>query len=205
MSEIDYKSQYEALVLRLKNDEGLGVYPMGHMSAEERDGDAIKKTDAYKCGWNDAVLQDTRHFQDMIKDTENDSSDDLSMLLASGMCFYSEGTLSLNMNDTWAWACSDIPEVPASEIREVARLFRDYGHPGLMYWHSLRENNMRSEFHDNNRAIDFVRHEEQIRKETPDDNKRAYRKVTYILGEDKLKDKKSKKNLIARWLCGENK
>lgn len=52
-----------------------------------------------------------------------------------------------------------------------------------MYWHSIQEKDMRSEFHDNNRAIDFVRNEERIRKEVPDYNKRAYYKTKYVLGE----------------------
>ena len=86
------------------------------------------------------------------------------------------------MNDTWGWALSWCPDVTPEQLPEVARLFRSYGRAGLLYWHSCQEKDMRSEFHDNNRAIDFVRHEEEIRKETPNSNARAYKVVSYVLG-----------------------
>jgi hypothetical protein len=41
---------------------------------------------------------------------------------------------------------------------------------------------MRSEFLDNNRAIDFVRNEEAIRKDIPSSSKRAYHNAVYTLG-----------------------
>lgn len=185
--EIDYKARYEALVAQINNDGGLGIYPMGHMSHEERDGDAIKKTDAYKCGWNDYALQHSGRLMEMVERADAGVSDDVTMLMASGDCFLNDdGSISLNMNDTWSWASSWCPNVPVDSVAEVARLFRYYGRAGLMYWHSCQEHNMRSDFHDNNRAIDFVRNEEQIRKETPDSNKRAYLQVEYIIGAPRI-------------------
>jgi hypothetical protein len=40
---------------------------------------------------------------------------------------------------------------------------------------------MRSEFEDINRFVDFVRQEEQVRKDVPESTKRAYKKVSYTL------------------------
>ena len=112
---------------------------------------------------------------------------DLALLKAAGV-FYphdpedgAEEKYFLNMNDVWAWATAWGEDVPKEKIGQVATLFRRYGDAGLLYWVSLRHDNMRSEFHDNNRAIDFVRHEEQLRKDVPNSSKRAYTKLTYTL------------------------
>ncbi len=89
----------------------------------------------------------------------------------------------LNMNDVWGWACSWGEEVPKDKIPELAGLYRLYGWPGVLYWVSCRHGNMHSEFRDNNRFIDFVANEENLRKEVPDANNRAYKRVRYTLGE----------------------
>ena len=89
---------------------------------------------------------------------------------------------TLNMNDTWAWACADGEYVPDDKLSEVARLFWLYGNAGLLYWVSNQNGGMRSEFLDNNRAIDFVTHEEKLCKDIPDSSKRAYKKIVYKLG-----------------------
>lgn len=89
---------------------------------------------------------------------------------------------TLNMNDTWAWACADGEFVPDAELPRVAELFYRYGNCGLLYWVSERNNKMRSEFHDINRFIDFVRQEEAIREEVPDSSTRAYLKRGYLIG-----------------------
>jgi len=39
-----------------------------------------------------------------------------------------------------------------------------------------------SEFHDNNRMIDFVAQEEKLRTDVPDNSKRAYTQICYTLG-----------------------
>ncbi len=87
----------------------------------------------------------------------------------------------LNQNDVWGWAMSWGEKIQDEELPEVAMLFSNYGWCGLLYWTSEKHNQMRSEFEDNNRYIDFVRNEERIRKEVPDHNKRAYHKESYIL------------------------
>ena len=96
------------------------------------------------------------------------------------------GAHVLNMNDTWMWASAWGEKVEDAELPEVAELFWRYGNAGLLYWVSKKHGGMRSEFYDNNRAIEFVEQEEQIRKELPDSNKRAYYKTSYqIKGERK--------------------
>lgn len=88
----------------------------------------------------------------------------------------------LNMNDVWGWACADCEYVPDDKLSEVAELAWRYGWAGILYWVSEARGGERSEFHDNNRFIDFVRHEEKLRKEIPGSSARAYHKLTYTLG-----------------------
>jgi hypothetical protein len=89
---------------------------------------------------------------------------------------------TLNMNDTFGWALAFGEEVPDDALDEVARLYEEYGACGLYYWVSERNDGMRSEFHDVQRRIDFVRHEEEFRKKTPGSTKQAYTKLVYTLG-----------------------
>jgi hypothetical protein len=91
---------------------------------------------------------------------------------------------TLNLNDTWAWACADGEYVPDEELPRVAELFWRYGHCGLLYWVSERNNGLRSEFADINRFIEFVRHEQAIRSEVPDSTLRAYERRQYVVGGD---------------------
>ena len=89
---------------------------------------------------------------------------------------------TLNMNDTWAWACSDGEYVPDEELPEVAGLFVRYGWAGILYWVSERRDSLTSEFEDNNRLIEFVRNEERLRN-TLNHSELAYKKITYTIGE----------------------
>jgi hypothetical protein len=176
--------RFEDLCLLVEAASGEGVYPMGHLTADQKASIKAAGSDEYKVGWNDRSMAEYDREKSLMRLAEAGIDDDLRLLLASGCAFGRPGGVALNMNDTWAWACSDIPEVPADQVTEVARLFRKYGFAGLMYWYTTQPGGpARSEFADNNRAIDFVRHEEQIRKDVPESNKRAYHKVTYTLGE----------------------
>lgn len=89
---------------------------------------------------------------------------------------------TINFNDTWCWASAWGERIPEDELPEVARLFGEYGWCGLLYWMSERHEKMRSEFHDVNRFVDFVRAEEEIRKAVPGSSARAYHKASYTLG-----------------------
>lgn len=89
---------------------------------------------------------------------------------------------TLNLNDVWCWACADGEYVTDEELPRVAELFFRYGWAGILYWVSERSEGKPSEFHDNNRFIEFVRQEEQLRKDVPDFNERAYKKIRYTLG-----------------------
>lgn len=88
----------------------------------------------------------------------------------------------LDMGDTWAWGTAGGEYVPDEELPEVARLFFDYGWCGILFWASERNEQMKSEFRDINRFVEFVRHEEALIKLEPDCNKRAYEKWEYVLG-----------------------
>ena len=89
---------------------------------------------------------------------------------------------TLNMNDTWAWATGWGHYVPDHQLVELAKYFYHYGYCGVLYWFSEQNDQMRSEFEDINRFVDFVRNEERIRAEVPDYNKRAYTQREYTLG-----------------------
>jgi hypothetical protein len=97
----------------------------------------------------------------------------------------------LNMNDVWGWGCADAERVSDDELPEVAKLFWLYGNCGILYWVSKKRGGIRSEFKDNNRFIDFVEHEEELRNRIPDGNERAYTNIQYTLGE---KDDQESKN-----------
>lgn|SRR6185312_1427227 len=89
----------------------------------------------------------------------------------------------LNQNDTWGWALAMGEKVPDECLIEVANLFRQYGDAGILYWVSKRNDNMRSQFNDVNRKIDFVEHEIEIRKKCNTSSKLAFYKTSYTIGE----------------------
>jgi hypothetical protein len=91
--------------------------------------------------------------------------------------------LLLNMNDVWGWACADAELVTEDELPRLADLHFRYGWCGVLFWVSEKRGGERSEFHDVNRFIDFVKAEEALRVEVPSSSKRAYVKKTYTLGE----------------------
>ena len=82
----------------------------------------------------------------------NDSKQAVEFLDKAGV-FYSskDSPRELNMNDVWCWACADGEEVKEEEMIEVAELFWNYGWCGILYWVSKKNDNMKSEFLDNNR------------------------------------------------------
>ena len=97
------------------------------------------------------------------------SFDPRKLLEAAGVFYYTDddvGPKELNMNDTFCWGEAFGEEVPEGCFPEVADLFWRYGSAGLVYWVSER-NKLRSEFEDINRQIDFVKHEEELRKREP--------------------------------------
>jgi hypothetical protein len=118
------------------------------------------------------------------------SKDSALRLLNSADVFYgsdadsdseSEEAHTLNMNDTWCWASAWGEEVKDDELVAVATLFWRYGNAGLLYWVSQKHEAMRSEFYDNNRAIEFVENEERIRLAYPNSTARAYHEESYTI------------------------
>lgn len=108
------------------------------------------------------------------------------------------GLQVINLNDTWAWACSDCQKVEDEELPELAQLFWYYGYCGVLYWAAKKGGILASQFLDINRFIEFVENEERIKIEEPDWNKRAFYKSVYTLGElsprervEKLKNKEN--------------
>jgi hypothetical protein len=119
----------------------------------------------------------------------------LEMLNAAGVFYFTEiddpddepFRQMLNMNDTFAWALAYGATVPDGHLCEVAALFWRYGSAGLHYWCTIHPDEEQrigaSEFEDVQRGIDFVRHEEAIRKQFESSSQRAYHKAVYTLGE----------------------
>lgn len=108
------------------------------------------------------------------------SHEDRAFLIASGAMFDPDEDgvpFAINLNDTFGWACADGESVPDDKIKEVATLFKRWGYPGLYYWAAKRRGTLDgppSEFKDINRAIEFVRREEDLREREPSSSKRAY-------------------------------
>jgi hypothetical protein len=88
----------------------------------------------------------------------------------------------INLNDVFGWACADCEKVNDNDLIIVAKLFKQYGWCGILYWVSRKRGGIRSEFLDNNRFIDFVDNEEKLVAKEPDTDKRAYLKYSYTLG-----------------------
>lgn len=91
---------------------------------------------------------------------------------------------TINLNDAFYWACSDSEYVEDSELPRVSELFWRYGIGGVYYWVAVeKRDNEVPQFVDVRRQIEFVRQEEQIRKDVPSDSARAFKKVQYTIGE----------------------
>lgn len=88
---------------------------------------------------------------------------------------------TINLNDVFAWAAADGEYVPDEELPQLAQLYAAYGWCGVLYWVSQRRGGERSEFHDINRYIDFVRHEETWKADKTS-SEAAYGTFTYTLG-----------------------
>jgi hypothetical protein len=112
------------------------------------------------------------------------------MLTEAGVFFGADedcpkGDQTLNLNDSMFWGCADGEYVEDAELPEVAELFFTYGWNGIMYWVMKKRLYGRVEFEDVNRAIQFIRAEEQIKAEEPRSSQRAYLKKSYTIGETK--------------------
>jgi hypothetical protein len=128
-----------------------------------------------------------------MTDEEDDTSELAEakrLLIASDLCFEQDDDpddpmppFMLNLNDTFGWACADGEIIPEEQLVEVARLVRRYGYCGALYWASKVRGWERTAFQDNNRFIDFVRHEEELRERVPSSSKRGCERLVYTLGE----------------------
>lgn len=90
----------------------------------------------------------------------------------------------INLSDTFGWGEADCEKVEDEDLPRVAELFFHYGWGGIVYWVTTKRLYMRdvefpSEFKDVNRAINFVRHEEEVKEKIPDSNKRAYHSANF--------------------------
>jgi hypothetical protein len=113
-----------------------------------------------------------------------DAQEAESLLKAAGVFFDEEDDApphTLNLNDTFCWACADCEHVPDEELGRVADLFHRYGWNGILYWVAQRRGGERLEFEDVRRGIQFVAEEERIRQEAGGDSEYAYAKRSYVI------------------------
>ncbi len=90
---------------------------------------------------------------------------------------------AINLNDAFYWGCADSEDVSDEDAPRVAELFWMYGIHGIYYWAVVEKRGLKSvEFQDVNRAIEFVRNEEELRAAVPSSSTRAYRKIQYTIG-----------------------
>lgn len=105
-----------------------------------------------------------------------------SLLNAADVFYENNGKHELNMNDAMEWGTADCEVVPKEEMQRVAGLFFRYGWHGVVYWVVERRGWKDTDFRDVNRAVEFIRHEEKLRKEVPDSSTRAYAHLRYTIG-----------------------
>ncbi len=181
---MDWENKFQALVLECQSvGDDFGIYP----AAIKRFGDerAYEQRTGFQNGWNAAIMEYGKAFGAAVSRAKQGMNQNLQMLLNADVgSLTGEGDLEINMNDVWGWASADSERVPKDQIEEVARLFFKYGWCGILYWSSERNTGGKSEFHDVNRFIEFVRREEELRKAVTSDSARAYKKLRYELGAD---------------------
>jgi hypothetical protein len=179
---IDWETKYHALLKKLEGlDSNIKIYPAAVRGmGEESD---YKQRDGFKNGWNAAILNYGEKFAEIVHDAQDEISDDLNLLMSADLGWLQEdGSLEINLNDTWYWACSDCEVVSPQEMKAVARLFNKYGFAGILYWVYKKRNDEYTQFEDYNRFIDFVAKEEEIIRKIPGSTKRAQYKCQYTLG-----------------------
>lgn len=97
---------------------------------------------------------------------------------------------ALNLNDSYAWAMSDMERVEDEELPRLADLYSLYGWNGILYWvlEEKRKGEDHVEFESVKRALQFIRAEEEnlaaAKKENPESfSHLLYRKCSYKIGE----------------------
>ena len=175
MKQVD---RFDALVHALESvGEEIGVYPAAVRGCnDERD---YEQRDGFKNGWNAALMEYGSSFRAAVERARVGISSDVVMLVAADVAsILPDGRLEINFSDTWAWASSFLEDVRQDEIPEVARLYRAWGWCGLLYWATVNNPGLRSEFKDINRFIDFVKREEAFIKAVPSSSKRAFTDIS---------------------------
>jgi len=119
----------------VSNALDVGIYP----KSIEGGGKPYKKRSAWKNGWNAAnikILESVLGALDKI----NTMDDNLAFLVATGLIREYNNNLLLGLNDTFYYASADAEKVETNEIPGLARLARNYGYAGVVYWASLKRN-----------------------------------------------------------------
>ena len=173
MAEVNWEERFKALVREVEAISQ-GVYPMAVAGSYE------KRTERME-GWNEAVLDLIHKVHSAIERVESvqdrQAREDRDFLIATDALFVDEDRLSINLNDTFGWACSESEDVPPDKIEDVAGLYRRWGFYALVYWASRMRGGQMSQFKDINRFIEFIRREEEWREREPSSNKRAYTEI----------------------------
>lgn len=117
---------------------GLGIYPKGFY----KDGIYTERTE-YQNGWNDGVCEVARGVDEAVERTEEPDTEAEKLFRAMpNYFFYFKGKWSVNLNDTWYYACADVEGIEPEEYDRLARYIIDYGYGGVLYWVYLKRKHM---------------------------------------------------------------
>jgi len=54
--------------------------------------------------------------------------------------FFEDDKRLINLNDTFAYACADAEIVKEEQVPEIVKIYRDWGHIGLICWSAKQRN-----------------------------------------------------------------
>jgi len=155
---------FKSMIMKAISNSDMGIYPAAVEGYNKEQN--YKERDGFKNGWNAAVCEYGIKFKEIIWEEEGKLTSNEALFSSAGeYCFdrNDDGTWNIFLNDTWYWGCSDGEDISKEEENEVARLFKEYGRAGLMYWVYLKRGHP-SEFPQEQFMIAAVKEMEELRK-----------------------------------------
>ena len=120
----------------------LGIYPRSVTK-----GDVTTPRTEWQEGWNAAVGEVTNRYYHVVDflSTHKNSNELLELIDNESMFIYFDEDeddeykliLTLNMNDTFMYACGDAEEFEDSDIPLISTMYNEFGHDGLTAWASM--------------------------------------------------------------------
>lgn len=125
----------------------IGIYPQSVRGGEKP---YEKRTD-YMNGWNACAMalikahgviekafynllpEEQEHLQDLL-------DEEIVWWVIDGEEEGSKGTLVINVNDTFGYACADSEDMTFNDINPVYELYKDFGYDGVVAWVAKNRN-----------------------------------------------------------------